>query len=103
MPEEDITEEFLWSRLRPFLDYLSREDIVKVREALSLASDAHAGQLRKSGEPFITHPLEVSSISLLLLTAVIHLDAPAFKQALEKYAQGTKFYLISMSYEWAMV
>lgn len=60
LPSDQITEEFLWGRLRPLLDYLSPEDIEKVQEALSLASDAHAGQLRKSGEPFITHPLEVS-------------------------------------------
>lgn len=59
MPEEEITEDFLWGRLRPLLGYLSAEDISKVREALSLATDAHAGQWRKSGEPFITHPLEV--------------------------------------------
>ena len=34
----------------------------QVREALSLAYDAHAGQRRKSGEPFITHPVEVTRI-----------------------------------------
>ncbi len=33
-----------------------------MREALSLAYDAHAGQRRKSGEPFITHPVEVARI-----------------------------------------
>ena len=33
-----------------------------VREALSLAYDAHAGQRRRSGEPFITHPVEVTRI-----------------------------------------
>ncbi len=35
---------------------------VQVREALSLAYDAHSGQSRKSGEPFITHPVEVTRI-----------------------------------------
>ncbi len=29
---------------------------------MSLAYDAHAGQRRKSGEPFITHPVEVTRI-----------------------------------------
>ena len=33
-----------------------------MREALSLAYDAHAGQARKSGEAFITHPVEVCRI-----------------------------------------
>ena len=60
LPCEEITEEFLWGRLRPLLGYLCEEDIEKVQEALSLATDAHAGQVRRSGEPFITHPVEVS-------------------------------------------
>lgn len=34
----------------------------QVKEALSLAYDAHSGQRRKSGEPFITHPVEVTRI-----------------------------------------
>ena len=59
LPKEEITESFLWGRLKPLLGYLSEEDRQKVQEALSLALDAHAGQLRKSGEPFITHPVEV--------------------------------------------
>lgn len=33
-----------------------------MREALSLAYDAHGGQKRRSGEPFITHPVEVARI-----------------------------------------
>ena len=35
---------------------------LQVREALSLAYDSHAGQARKSGEPFVTHPVEVAAI-----------------------------------------
>ena len=33
-----------------------------MREALSLAYDAHTTQKRKSGEPYITHPVEVTRI-----------------------------------------
>jgi (p)ppGpp synthase/HD superfamily hydrolase len=33
-----------------------------VQAALRVAFDAHDGQLRKSGEPFITHPVAVASI-----------------------------------------
>ncbi len=33
-----------------------------MQEALSLAYDSHAGQLRKSGEKYITHPVEVARI-----------------------------------------
>ena len=34
----------------------------QVREALVLAYDSHSGQDRKSGEPYITHPVEVTRI-----------------------------------------
>lgn len=34
----------------------------QVREALALAYDSHSGQDRKSGEPYITHPVEVTRI-----------------------------------------
>lgn len=33
-----------------------------IEQALSLATDAHANQLRKSGEPYIVHPILVASI-----------------------------------------
>lgn len=36
--------------------------VVQVREALVLAYDSHSGQDRKSGEPYITHPVEVTRI-----------------------------------------
>ena len=58
-----IDETFLWERrLLPVLGYLPYEETARVREALSLAFDAHKGQRRKSGEPFITHPVEVTRI-----------------------------------------
>ncbi|KAL3134661.1 hypothetical protein ABBQ32_007669 [Trebouxia sp. C0010 RCD-2024] len=59
----DIDEQYLWEqRLEPQLGYLSKEHRTKVREALSLGYDAHISQKRKSGEPFITHPVEVTRI-----------------------------------------
>ena len=42
--------------------YLSTEEKDKVRHALKLSEEAHSNQLRKSGDPFITHPLEVAKI-----------------------------------------
>jgi len=50
--------------------YLSVEEKDKVKKALILSEEAHSNQLRKSGDPFITHPLEVAKI----LTS-IQLDA----------------------------
>jgi guanosine-3',5'-bis(diphosphate) 3'-pyrophosphohydrolase len=37
-------------------------DVELVRSAYEVAARAHEGQLRKSGDPFITHPLAVSRI-----------------------------------------
>ncbi len=42
--------------------YLTNEEKNKVRHALQLSEQAHSNQLRKSGDPFITHPLEVAKI-----------------------------------------
>ena len=37
--------------------YLNKQEKDKVRNALILSEEAHSNQLRKSGDPFITHPL----------------------------------------------
>ncbi|MDC3089530.1 bifunctional (p)ppGpp synthetase/guanosine-3',5'-bis(diphosphate) 3'-pyrophosphohydrolase [bacterium] len=42
--------------------YLSSKEQDKVKQALKLSEEAHSNQLRKSGDPFITHPLEVAKI-----------------------------------------
>ncbi len=42
--------------------YLTDNEKNKVRHALKLSEEAHSNQLRKSGDPFITHPLEVAKI-----------------------------------------
>ncbi len=43
-------------------DYLDRNQINQVRRAYFYAEQAHDGQRRKSGEPYVTHPLAVASI-----------------------------------------
>lgn len=42
--------------------YLDQEDIELLQEAYMFAKEAHRGQVRKSGEPYITHPVEVAGI-----------------------------------------
>lgn len=42
--------------------YLPPEQVALVQQAYVLARDAHAPQFRSSGEPYITHPVAVSSI-----------------------------------------
>ncbi len=42
--------------------YLDEADIERVKEAYKLADEAHLGQFRSSGEPYITHPIAVAAI-----------------------------------------
>ena len=59
--------------------YLNDEDCKAIEEAYLFAKGAHEGQFRKSGEPFIMHPVEVAIIlsdlrmdSDTLRAAVLH-------------------------------
>ena len=56
---------------------MSTSDIDNVRSAYRFADEAHLGQLRNSGEPYITHPIAVA-----LQCALWKLDAPALMAAL---------------------
>jgi guanosine-3',5'-bis(diphosphate) 3'-pyrophosphohydrolase len=42
--------------------YLADEQVARVRKAYLIGARAHAGQTRKSGEPYITHPVAVAGI-----------------------------------------
>jgi len=44
------------------LGYLAKADLKKVREAYKFADEAHLGQFRTSGEPYITHPIAVAGL-----------------------------------------
>lgn len=57
--------------------YLRQEDLPILVRAFELAEQAHHGQLRKSGEPYIAHPLKVATI-----LAEWHLDVQALTAAL---------------------
>ncbi|MCX7043018.1 MAG: HD domain-containing protein, partial [Gammaproteobacteria bacterium] len=59
------------------LDYLDEADVRRVREAYRFADQAHLGQFRASGEPYITHPIAVAG-----LCADWKLDAQAIMAAL---------------------
>ena len=56
MPQE------IHKELESITSYLSKQEKYKVIDALRLSQEAHSNQLRKSGDPFITHPLEVAKI-----------------------------------------
>uniref|UniRef100_A0A0E0GM70 Putative GTP diphosphokinase RSH1, chloroplastic n=1 Tax=Oryza nivara TaxID=4536 RepID=A0A0E0GM70_ORYNI len=57
-----ISPETLWEDLKPAISYLQPEELNFVHDALKLAYEAHNGQKRRSGEPFIIHPVEVARI-----------------------------------------
>ncbi|WP_332813354.1 RelA/SpoT family protein [Ramlibacter sp.] len=59
------------------LDYLEPADIEQVRQAYRFADEAHLGQIRASGEPYITHPIAVAA-----KCAEWKLDAQALMAAL---------------------
>lgn len=42
--------------------YMPEEDVAFVQKALDFAVKAHEGQIRKSGEPYIIHPIQVAGI-----------------------------------------
>jgi len=57
--------------------YLSSGEIQRIREAFKFSDAAHLGQFRKSGEPYITHPIAVAGT-----LAEWHLDSAAIQAAL---------------------
>ncbi len=57
--------------------YLKPEDVAQLQSAYQFSESAHHGQLRKSGDPYISHPIAVAKI-----LAAWHLDAPALTAAL---------------------
>lgn len=50
-------------------NYLESKQVDDIRRAYFLAHDAHKGQIRRSGEPYITHPLAVAHV-----LAIMHMD-----------------------------
>ncbi|MDE1489620.1 bifunctional GTP diphosphokinase/guanosine-3',5'-bis pyrophosphate 3'-pyrophosphohydrolase [Xenorhabdus bovienii] len=76
------------------LKYLPEDQIVLLKQAYVVARDAHEGQTRSSGEPYITHPVAVSCILAemrldheTLMAALLHdviEDTPATFQDIEQ-------------------
>ncbi len=66
-----------FAALTESLSYLDATDIEQVRQAYRFADAAHLGQMRHSGEPYITHPIAVAA-----QCATWKLDAQALMAAL---------------------
>ena len=63
--------------LEKLTTYLNESECGLIRKAINFSKLAHKNQLRKSGDPYITHPIEVAKI----LTS-IKLDASAIAAGL---------------------
>jgi guanosine-3',5'-bis(diphosphate) 3'-pyrophosphohydrolase len=58
-------------------EYLKPDDIQQVWAAYRFSASAHEGQTRRSGDPYITHPVAVAGI-----LAELHMDTPTLIAAL---------------------
>ncbi|MEX2516010.1 MAG: HD domain-containing protein, partial [Gammaproteobacteria bacterium] len=74
--------------------YLKPEHVEKVKRAYQFGAKAHAGQQRKSGEPYISHPIEVAHIlgemhmdHQTIVAAILHdviEDTPTAKEEIRR-------------------
>ena len=82
------------SLIKKSKSYLPTNKILLIREAYDFSNASHHGQLRKSGEPYINHPLSVASIlaemkmdAVSIVAAILHdvvEDTKAAKEDVEK-------------------
>ncbi|MGB4441436.1 MAG: bifunctional (p)ppGpp synthetase/guanosine-3',5'-bis(diphosphate) 3'-pyrophosphohydrolase [Coriobacteriia bacterium] len=69
-----VTLEGIEAQIR---SYNPSADLRGIEEAYAFALEHHAGQMRKSGEPFISHPLEVA-----MILAGLNLDTATLQAAI---------------------
>ena len=61
--KNDIKEHTFEDLQESYFEYITnQQDRDKIKEAYEYAKEKHEGQFRKSGEPYICHPLEVAYI-----------------------------------------
>ncbi|MFO7339827.1 MAG: bifunctional (p)ppGpp synthetase/guanosine-3',5'-bis(diphosphate) 3'-pyrophosphohydrolase [Lysobacteraceae bacterium] len=77
VPDEPVPDYVL--DLEQAASYLPAEQLPLLREAWRVGAAAHAGQTRKSGEPYITHPVAVAKVLAelgldveTLIAAILH-------------------------------
>ncbi len=76
------------------LAFLPPDQVARVIKAYQIGAHAHAGQKRKSGEPYITHPVAVATIladlgmdAETIIAAILHdtlEDTPLSRQEIER-------------------
>lgn len=76
--QRSVTVNFAWQELWSKASrYLTYDDLKHLGETLVFAAQSHGEQMRASGEPYIIHPIYVTSI-----LADMHLDLPTLQAAL---------------------
>ena len=60
-PPDQAVPEYVLS-LERAASYLPPDQLQRLRRAWAVGAAAHAGQSRKSGEPYITHPVAVAKV-----------------------------------------
>src|SRR5688500_13149231 len=77
-PPDDAVPEYVQS-LERAANYLPSEQRAQLRRAWAVGAAAHAGQSRRSGEPYITHPVAVATVLAeqrvdveTLIAAILH-------------------------------
>jgi GTP pyrophosphokinase len=63
--------------------YMSEQDLKRIRDAYEFAEEAHRGQLRKSGEPYIQHPVAVAEILAGMQMDVATIEAALLHDVVE--------------------
>ncbi|MWC28789.1 RelA/SpoT family protein [Paenibacillus sp. MMS18-CY102] len=63
--------------------YMKGQDLLRVREAYDFAEQAHHGQVRKSGEPYILHPIAVADILVDMQMDVMSIIAALLHDVVE--------------------
>ncbi|EXX87121.1 (p)ppGpp synthetase [Paenibacillus darwinianus] len=63
--------------------YMKESDLARIRDAYDFADQAHHGQVRKSGEPYILHPVAVAEILVNMQMDVISIIAALLHDVVE--------------------
>ena len=78
VPDDGAVPDYLQA-LERAADYLPEAQRLQLRRAWAVGASAHAGQTRKSGEPYITHPVAVARVLAdqgldveTLIAAILH-------------------------------
>jgi RelA/SpoT family (p)ppGpp synthetase len=76
------------SLLKKSKTYLTTNQILLIREAYTFSNESHQGQVRKSGEPYINHPLSVASILAEMKMDAVSIAAAILHDVVEDTAAG---------------